>query len=216
MSPRSATLLLLVTAGCAVPGGDGALPRTLDEARAAAEAQADAVDQSVTSATPVEAPDRTTASSPGPERTDAPAASATTPGPAGDDTPSSPAPAPAPPPPTEHPFAFAAELSATCVRHGEQVTIEVRTEPDASVAYHAVYAGEEGGAVPPFGEGHGGNGGDPADARGRYADTWVVGPDAPVGPARVDVVAAWFGEMTRTELAFEVADRTTGVCGGTP
>jgi hypothetical protein len=197
VSPRSAALLLLVAAGCAVPGGDGALPRTLDEARAAAKAQADAVDQSEASATPVEAPDRTTASSPGPERTDAPAASAT-------------------PPPTEHPFAFAAELSATCVRHGEQVTIEVRTEPDASVAYHAVYAGEEGGAVPPFGEGHGGNGGDPADARGRYADTWVVGPDAPVGPARVDVVAAWFGEMTRTELAFEVADRTTGVCGGTP
>jgi hypothetical protein len=200
VSPRSAALLLLVAAGCAVPGGDGALPRTLDEARAAAKAQADAVDQSEASATPVEAPDRTTASSPGPERTDAPAASATTPGPAGDDT----------------PFAFAAERSATCVRHGEQVTIEVRTEPDASVAYHAVYAGEEGGAVPPFGEGHGGNGGDPADARGRYADTWVVGPDAPVGPARVDVVAAWFGEMTRTELAFEVADRTTGVCGGTP
>lgn len=81
-----------------------------------------------------------------------------------------------------------ATVSPACVARGGTMTIVVRTEPRDAVAYHAVYAGTQGGAVTPYGHGHGGNDSGKANGEGVYRDSWVVGPSAPYGQARVDVV----------------------------
>lgn len=107
---------------------------------------------------------------------------------------------------------FEVTLSATCLRHGDEVTIEIRTDPVVGVAYHAVYAGEEGGAPPPYGGGHGGNGGDMTDEQGRYSDSWVVGPNAPEGPGRIDIVVGARDQHWQFEEPIEVASRLTGTC----
>lgn len=222
-------VLAVALGGCAVQNSSDDVPRTLDEARAAAVAEqttnAESSDGSESDDGAAQDQPQSSEDGQGPDAADNrdevaadtpqdPHPGATTPGDAPSREPTDESDTPARAPSGEHPFRFEVELSMRCVRHGESMTIEVQTEPDASVAYHAVYAGEEGGAVPPYGEGHGGNGGDPADSEGRYSDTWVVGPDAPEGPARVDVAAAYYGEMTRMALEFEVADRASGTCGG--
>jgi hypothetical protein len=218
MRTRMLVVLMVLATGCAVPAGsqDRSVTDALDDAIAAGaaeEAEAGAVSgergqsdpaAGVADAGPV---DRSEDAAGGDEP--APASDAgTTPGSGTEPQQEAPASVQEP-----EPLEFEVNLSATCVAHGDEVTIEVVIEPDASVAYHAVYAGEEGGAVPPYGEGHGGNDAAPAGAQGRYVDTWVVGPRAPVGPARVDVVVAYYGARGKTEVAFEVADRLTGTCG---
>lgn len=120
--------------------------------------------------------------------------------------------------PTPGPAAWSvpvdAAVSPDCVRAGGVMSIEVVTRPDAAVAYHAIYHGEQAGAPPPVGQGHGGNGGGMADGNGVYRDTWSVSPNAPVGPARIDVVVAWDGSHGRTTVTFEVAPMVAGGCGG--
>lgn len=113
---------------------------------------------------------------------------------------------------TSEELPFEVALSATCLRHGDEVTIEIRTDPVVGVAYHAVYAGEEGGAPPPYGGGHGGNGGDMTDEQGRYSDSWVVGPNAPEGSGRIDIVVGARDQHWQFEEPIEVANRLTGTC----
>ena len=116
-------------------------------------------------------------------------------------------------PPEQHSdFPMTASLDRDCVVPGGNVTIFIEAGENTGVGYHAVYAGGEGGADPPYGHGHGGNSGDLTDERGRYQDTWVVSPTAPIGPARVDVVAGRNGGFSTTVLNFEVADPTKGGC----
>lgn len=105
-----------------------------------------------------------------------------------------------------------AELTPTCALPGGNFRIEVHTEPERLVAYHAIYDGEEGGAHEPFGEGHGGNNAGYADAEGNYTDSWVVSPDAPVGEGRVEVFAADGDKIGYVPVEFEIADPLTGGC----
>lgn len=109
-------------------------------------------------------------------------------------------------------FPIDAWLDHRCVVRGGEVTITIEAGENTGVGYHAVYDGEEGGADPPAGEGHGGNGGDMTDADGRFQETWVVQPTAPVGPARVDVVAGRNGGFSTMVLRFEVTDPADGGC----
>ncbi|MGH2785985.1 MAG: hypothetical protein ACRDJ1_12040 [Actinomycetota bacterium] len=81
-------------------------------------------------------------------------------------------------------------ISPFCVVRGGTAKITINTQPKNAVAYHAVYAGTKGGAPPPFGYGYGGDDRGHADGEGVYTSTWVVRIDAPVGPARADVIAA--------------------------
>lgn len=90
--------------------------------------------------------------------------------------------------PWESKVAVDATVRPSCVVRGGTATIVVRTVPNAAVIYHAVYAGTKGGAPPPYGHGYGGSDGGMSDGDGRYSDSWDVRVDAPVGPARVDVV----------------------------
>lgn len=109
-------------------------------------------------------------------------------------------------------FPLEASLDKTCVMRGDVMRISIVTVPGSSVAYNAVYAGEEGGGNPPFGEGHGGNDGDLVDSEGRYSSSWVVGGSAPLGPARVDVVASDGNSIRQLELGFEVVGVASGGC----
>lgn len=101
---------------------------------------------------------------------------------------------------------FTSEPDPTCVIRGQAITITVQTEPEAAVAYHARYYGNEGGAEPPYGRGHGGNDKGFTDESGRYTSTWQIGPQAPIGPAIVDVVVAWNGKRGYDSPRFEVVE----------
>jgi hypothetical protein len=122
-----------------------------------------------------------------------------TPGtPAGGGTAYTPPPGPDTPGPSPSPETFdwtstvpvQGTVTPGCVRRGGTARISVVTVPKGAVGYHAIYAGTKGGAPPPFGYGYGGDGRGFANGEGHYTDTWVVSPNAPVGPARVDVVVA--------------------------
>lgn len=117
-----------------------------------------------------------------------------------------------PEPPPHSDFPLEASLAKTCVLPGGEMTITVKAGRKTGVGYHAIYAGGQGGAEPPYGEGHGGNGGDLTDENGRYRDTWVVSPTAPIGPARVDVVAGRDGGFATAVLRFVVADPADHGC----
>jgi hypothetical protein len=122
--------------------------------------------------------------------------------------------------PTEEPslrddIAVSATVSPTCARRGDTMTIDVSTLGGAGVAYNAMYAGEESGAAPPYGNGHGGNNGGSADQRGHWTDTWVVGASAPEGAARVEVVVGTEEGFGRTTASFAVANALTGRCSKT-
>jgi hypothetical protein len=97
-----------------------------------------------------------------------------------------------------------------CVIRGGSATITVQTEPKAGVAYHAVYAGTKGGAVPPYGYGYGGNDKGFADDKGRYSSRWAVRDDAPVGPARADVVVGNGDDFGYDDPPFYVAASEPG------
>lgn len=102
-------------------------------------------------------------------------------------------------------FPITVTLSSTCVEQGGELTVLVDAgRKHTGVVYIAIYHGEESGAPPPYGDGHGGNSGDMTDDDGFYEDTWVVSPDAPVGPARVEVMAGRDGEKSTDLVRFEV------------
>lgn len=125
-----------------------------------------------------------------------------------------PSPQPAGPTLEQHDdFPIGVTVSPLCVERGGEMAIRVETgRPDTAVAYLAFYAGEESGAPPPYGDGHGGNSGDMTGGNGRYEDTWRVSPTAPVGPARVEVMAAYNSEKSTELVRFEVVDVGTGGC----
>lgn len=105
-----------------------------------------------------------------------------------------------------------ASLSPTCTIPGGEFTVTIETRPEIVVTYHAIYAGEEGGAAEPFGKGHGGNNAGYSDEQGRYTDTWVVSPDAPIGEGRVEVFAGDEGKVGYVPVTFEIADPLAGGC----
>jgi hypothetical protein len=74
---------------------------------------------------------------------------------------------------------------------GLMITLTVHTEPEAAVAYQAVYADNKGGGGKPLGGGYGGNAGGHANRAGDWSASWVVSMDAPIGRARVDVIIGW-------------------------
>jgi hypothetical protein len=84
-----------------------------------------------------------------------------------------------------------AQLSPVCVRPGGVVTITVRTRPQGGIGYIALYSDNGSGAPSPYGSGYGGNDRGLADMQGRYSSLWTVAPNAPPGPARVDVIVGW-------------------------
>lgn len=110
-------------------------------------------------------------------------------------------------------FPITASLDRDCVTLGGEITITVDAGENTGVAYQAMYHGGESGAEPPYGDGHGGNGGDMTDDDGQFEETWVVSPTAPIGPAWVDVVAGRDGGYSTTTVPFEVADPASGGCG---
>jgi hypothetical protein len=104
------------------------------------------------------------------------------------------------------------EVTPSCIKPGSRATMTVKTEPQAAIAYHAMYAGSRGGAAPPFGSGYGGNDKGFADGEGRYSSSWIVSPQAPPGPARLDVVVAAPGDRWGyDDPPFWVAD-SSGRC----
>lgn len=104
--------------------------------------------------------------------------------------PTGPGPSPSPLTGMEDTVPVEATITPSCVVRGGTATITIQTGPKNAVAYHAVYAGTKGGAAPPFGYGYGGDDRGHANGEGVYTSTWVVRVDAPVGPARADVIAA--------------------------
>jgi hypothetical protein len=151
---------------------------------------------------------------------------ATTPQPGGGSVPASPWPSPNPSvnylDPTASPTPFSApwtpevpvssEVTPACIKPGGRATMTVKTEPRSAVAYHAMYAGSRGGAVPPYGSGYGGNDKGYSDGEGRYSSSWIVSPEAPPGPARLDVVVAAQGDRWGyDDPPFWVAD-SSGRC----
>lgn len=109
-------------------------------------------------------------------------------------------------------YEVTATVTPSCVKRGQTARIVVTTVPNAGVAYHAVYANEEGGAPPPYGKGHGGNDGGQTNIDGHWEDTWTIGPSAPSGPGRVDVVVGKTDGFGQTSAPFAVANVLTGRC----
>jgi hypothetical protein len=113
--------------------------------------------------------------------------------------------------PWEPEVPVAASVSPACVEPGGTVTIEVTTEPEAAIAYNAVYAGNKSGSPAPFGYGYGGNDkGYASKKSGTWESTWIVRIDAPRGPAKVDVIVGYRGEFGYDDPHFAVADASGG------
>lgn len=96
---------------------------------------------------------------------------------------------------TEFPYPTDLDIRATldrvCTEVGDKVTLTVETPPKAAVAYQAVYSDNRGGADKPLGGGYGGNDKGYADDNGVFTDSWIIGPEAPAGIARVDVIVGF-------------------------
>jgi hypothetical protein len=80
-----------------------------------------------------------------------------------------------------------ASVSPTCIERGKTITLTVKTESRAVVAYLAIYSDNGTGAGKGYGKDYGGNDGGNADENGLYTSSWEVSLKAPPGPARVDV-----------------------------
>lgn len=99
-----------------------------------------------------------------------------------------------------------ATLSASCVMPGGLMTLRVNATPKSNVAFVAVYSDNKSGAEPPGGAGYGGNDGGAVDESGYRTFTWAIAATAPLGPARVDVVAYLAnGDSGYSGLPFTVA-----------
>lgn len=125
-----------------------------------------------------------------------------------------------PPKPTPLPLPFTPDpnvpikltINPRCVLRGGFVTLAVRTEPNAVVAYQAIYSDSQTGSKPPTGKGYGGNDSGNADASGHYTSVWSVMATAPPGPARVDVFVGASGHnLGYKSVEFAVAD-SAGKC----
>lgn len=97
-----------------------------------------------------------------------------------------------------------AVLTPVCADNGTKMTLTVKTNPEASVGYQAIYSDNGGGGPAPYGSGYGGNGKGLADDQGRFKSSWVISPSAPDGYARVDVVVGWAGKFGYEALTFHV------------
>lgn len=98
-----------------------------------------------------------------------------------------------------------AVLTPVCIERGGRMTLELHTEPEAGVAYQAVYADGRGGAQEPYGGGYGGNDKGMAEPDGSFSSAWLVSPSAPVGRARVDVIIGYDGRWGYAGPEFRVA-----------
>lgn len=98
-----------------------------------------------------------------------------------------------------------ANVEPSCLTRGDVATLVVETKPEAAVAFHAVYWGNEGGSGAPYGKGHGGNDKGQVSPQGQWRSTWVVGDNAPFGKARADVVIGWEGKWGYEHPFFHVA-----------
>lgn len=121
-----------------------------------------------------------------------------------------PSPAPIPSGSIEDDVPVEATITPSCVIRGRTAKITITTEPKNAVAYHAVYAGTKGGAPPPFGYGYGGDDRGHANEQGIWTGTWIVRIDAPVGPARADVIAADGDSFGYDDPPFYVAASPSG------
>ncbi|MGH2726505.1 MAG: hypothetical protein ACRDKS_05965 [Actinomycetota bacterium] len=139
------------------------------------------------------------------------AGGSTTPSPGPTDV--GPSPAPIAPGSIEDDVPVEATISPSCVVRGGTAKITITTEPRNAVAFHAVYAGTKGGAPPPFGYGYGGDDRGHANDKGIWTGTWIVRVDAPVGPARADVIAADGESFGYDDPPFYVAASSAGCPG---
>ena len=108
--------------------------------------------------------------------------------------------------PFDLPVRVSSELDPVCAERGDEITMEVTTEPGAAIGYQAVYSDNGGGGAVPMGEGYGGNDRGYANDDGAFTSSWVVGLNAPSGPARVDLVVGFEGEFGYDDPHFAVAD----------
>jgi hypothetical protein len=113
---------------------------------------------------------------------------------------------------TPEPIPLKANVVPTCVPIGGTATIVVNTVPRSGIIYQAVYADGKGGSPPPYGGGYGGNEKGQADKQGDWSNSWVVGPHAPVGTGRIDVIVGTLnGHRGYQAVDFAVAD-ASGHC----
>jgi hypothetical protein len=102
-----------------------------------------------------------------------------------------------------------ATLASPCVKPGAKQTITIDIGRAGGVAYNSFYSDGKSGGMENF---YGGNNGSAVDEKGTWTDTWVVGPTAPAGPVRVDVVAIDKANLRGHEvIEFEVA-QPSGRC----
>jgi hypothetical protein len=94
------------------------------------------------------------------------------------------------------------------VRPGQTQRISITAQPKSGVVYDAVYSDGRYGGTDGY---YGGNDGGRTDARGHWSGHWVVAHSAPIGPVRVDVVAATPQGNGYTTVWFHVAD-SSGRC----
>jgi hypothetical protein len=100
-------------------------------------------------------------------------------------------------------LAITAELAQSCVRAGGSQSITIHTAPMSSVGYDAVYSDGKTGMSPGY---YGGNKSGNTDGTGTWSDTWVIAPNAPAGPVRVDVIGAnASGASGNTTVSFAIA-----------
>lgn len=79
-----------------------------------------------------------------------------------------------------------ASVARSCVKPGGTQSITIDIGHKGGVAYNSFYSDGKSGGMENF---YGGNNGAETDDHGVWKDTWVVGPTAPAGTVRVDVVA---------------------------
>lgn len=108
---------------------------------------------------------------------------------------------------------ISAEVTPACVERGGLAKLVVKATPKSQMSYVAIYNGEKSGAAKPWGEGHGGNDKGAADHAGNATFTWLVGVDAPTGPARVLLVVATGDKQRAINVPFSVGEREADGCG---
>ena len=218
MRLRSLVLAAAVVAGLAGCGGSAS-----PAARPAAPA-----DQAGGSATPTPVATGSAGAGTRPGGTAAPGASGAPPSGTASAAPGGKTGRPASPPPTpttakgvvspkveasEDEIPIDAAVTPFCVTPGTTATLTVKTRPNATLVYLAVYKGEKSGAQPPWGEGYGGNDKGETDATGQWQGTWAVRADTPSGKARVLVIVGFNGKQRAINVPFSVGGREAGGCG---
>jgi hypothetical protein len=108
---------------------------------------------------------------------------------------------------------ISAQVTPACVARGGLARLTVKATPKSQMSYVAIYNGEKSGAAKPWGEGYGGNDKGAADHAGNATFTWVVGANAPTGPARVLLVVATGDKQRAINVPFSVSEREADGCG---